>query len=245
MNVTREMSELEISKPNKTLLESKECILDLKLLLQKKIMPFSQKAMILKVIASICEDKDDLVIGREELEKAIEVIEKLRDGQISIYLNTGVVAALFGVTAFTLLLSPVNQSGINPPSDWVNQKTLEFIYVTSLGICVAFTFVCIFLCTFYSLIVVSLLPDIDDLLWFLVHIPSTLIVNLFVIFGIAALFIGITCGLYLIYSAPLAFCTLAFMIPCLSLYLFFAGSAAYPVFMRVHKKFNTHLEKKD
>lgn len=175
----------------------------------------------------------------------MEVIEKLRDGQVSIYLNTGVVAALFGVTAFTLLLAPLESSSINPPSFWVSSKTVEFVYVTSIGICVALTFVCIFLCTFYSLIVVSLLPDVDDLLWFLVHVPSTLIVNLFVIFGIIALFIGITCGLFLIYSSSLASCTLAFMIPCLALYLIFAGSAAYPVFLRVQKKFDSQNAKKD
>jgi hypothetical protein len=216
---------------------SNSVVLDLRTLSRKKFLPFSQKAVILKVI-SLIETSDNGIITGKSLEDAKECLNILRDGQVNIYLNTGVVSALFGISTFAMLLTPLQPSTINLPNDYDNIKGIEYGYTVCAGLSTAFSFVAIFLSTFYALIITQLLTDNEDLLWFLVHIPSTLIVNLFCIFGIIALLFAILIGLYLVYSYKVATVTLAFMFIVLALYLVFGGMAAYPVFKRIQNKYS-------
>lgn len=77
------------------------------------------------------------------------------------------------MTTFRALLTPLQLSSIDRPDlqqDSYHAYVKAYTIITMLSTC--FSLMAIFMSTFYNLLFALLLTTNEDLLWFIVHIPS-------------------------------------------------------------------------
>lgn len=215
-------------------------LIDIKGIFAKKFIPFSQKAAVVKLLEA--DLNVDGVFTHDELVKASPIIKTVRESMLSAFANCGVVCALFGITTYTALLSPLTPSTIDH-SDDINHN-LSRLYVILMMISTCFSLLGVFVCTWYTLVVTVLLTSDEDFVWFTVHIPSVVICFLALIIGVATGICAMSIALFIIYSFQTAIISIIIGITSLSaLYIFCFLQVAAPLFNRINKKFSVYKAK--
>ena len=131
----------------------------LKEVMSKKFMPFSQKAAILKLLEA--DENSDGEICEAELIKGKEILKSLRDSICDTLANVALVSALVGITTFTFVLQPLEPAIIDGPEvepSEVLARTYTVFNVMSTGM----SMIAIALCTFYNLVITTLLTNDED-----------------------------------------------------------------------------------
>jgi hypothetical protein len=119
---------------------------DLKGILSKKFMPFSQKAAVLTLLEADLDLNGCLSV--EEIEKAEELVKNIKESMLNTFANVGVVSALIGITTYAAILNPLSPAPIDGSP--TVQVDLYRTYTILNMISTCFSLNAIFLCTFYN-----------------------------------------------------------------------------------------------
>ena len=138
---------------------SSEFSVSLKEVMSKKFMPFSQKAAILKLLEA--DENCDGEICEAELIKGKEILKSLRDSICNALANVAVVSALIGVTTFTFVLQPLEPAFVDGPEEEPSEA-LARAYTVCNVISTGMAMIAIALCTFYNLVITTLLTNDED-----------------------------------------------------------------------------------
>jgi len=201
--------------------------------LDNKVMSFSQKAAILKLLEA--DEDNDGHLNHEDISKGKDVLKELKDSIVSTLANVAVVSALIGITTYASILSPLQPSVLDVPEEVATQGLLT-AYTSFNMISTCFSLVTIGLCTFYTLILTMLLTTTEDFIWFVLHIPAVVITFIFCIVGIVFAVAGMMMSCYIVYSKKTADVTLSLSISILMIYCFLALGVAIPVFKRINHR---------
>ena len=213
-----------------------DSIVSIRALLERRLMAFSQKAAILKLLEA---DTDcDGELSKEELVKNKELMNSLKDSITSTLGHVAVIGALVGTTTFTCVTNPLLPSDIIGP-DEINED-LHRAYVICNVIATGFSLTTISLCTFYTLILTTLLTDDEDFVWFVAHVPAVIISFTFCIFGIIFAGAALILCCYALYDIETSTTCLISVVLSLTLYCAIALHVALPVFRRI----NMHIKKR-
>jgi len=109
-------------------------------------------------------------LSAEELAQAGEVVKEIKDSALSNWSTVGIVAALFGITAATMIVAPLQQSPFYAASEFVSPDTvkiLDAMYVALCAICACSSIVSIFVSVIFTIVISSWMATTSDCVWFL------------------------------------------------------------------------------
>jgi hypothetical protein len=168
----------------------------------KKFLPYTQKAVVLKLLA-LERDGDGVLDADEVNEAADTVVQNIKDGMINSYANLGVLSALVGITTYASVLSPLDPSSIDIPIHGFTTYGIRACSVLNMcSTCCALVTIC--LATSYIYIVSNLLITRHDLVWFMVNVESVFHCLIGTVLCVLLALASLLTSCFALYSLPTA-----------------------------------------
>lgn len=151
---------------------------------QLKNMAYTQKATILKLLEEMKKSDDD----EKTAEEAKKLVDEIKDSIVNTLTNLAVLSALVGITTYALVISPSSPSELDPPPSSVSINIPRVSTILNMA-CTASAMLSICLATSYVYILVNMLVDDEDIIWFFVNVHA---VNQCLLFSVLAVLLAMT-----------------------------------------------------
>jgi hypothetical protein len=142
--------------------------LNVKKMLQEPRLHPAKKALLLRLWET---SGGDGMLSTNEINDAKDTVTEIKENALTNWTTIGVVSALFGITAVTMITAPLEQSFLYESDDFVSVETgrvLNTMYIACLAASACSAIVSIFISVIYTIVICNWIATPSDTVWFLV-----------------------------------------------------------------------------